>query len=67
MSSTCTTQYRRAFFADGTLPPEGTVCGVDSSSFPDAAKMAALDAEALEVLESVRAVAELLARKRTRV
>ncbi|KIL59088.1 hypothetical protein M378DRAFT_276889 [Amanita muscaria Koide BX008] len=32
--STCTAKYVRAYFENGTLPPEGTVCPVLGSLFP---------------------------------
>ena len=31
--STCTVGFLRAYFANGTLPPEGTICQVDESPF----------------------------------
>ncbi|KAI0786975.1 TAP-like protein-domain-containing protein [Abortiporus biennis] len=37
LPSLCTTRSIRAYFRDGTLPPQGTVCEVDISPFPDAA------------------------------
>ncbi|KAL1948533.1 hypothetical protein VTO73DRAFT_12608 [Trametes versicolor] len=34
LPSLCTAQVLRAYFANGTLPAEGTVCQVDASPFP---------------------------------
>ncbi|KAF5365425.1 hypothetical protein D9758_010839 [Tetrapyrgos nigripes] len=37
-NSTCTHQHIAAYFANGTLPEEGTVCSLDEPLFPDVAK-----------------------------
>ncbi|KAI0786684.1 TAP-like protein-domain-containing protein [Abortiporus biennis] len=37
LPSLCTSSYLRSYFINGTLPPEGTVCEVDVSPFPDPA------------------------------
>ncbi|KAI0767486.1 TAP-like protein-domain-containing protein [Fomes fomentarius] len=37
LTSTCTILTTRAFFANGTLPAEGTICPVDGSPFPEPA------------------------------
>ncbi|KAI0634190.1 TAP-like protein-domain-containing protein [Trametes polyzona] len=60
LPSLCTVKHMRAFFANGALPEEGTVCNVDASPFPqqDSAGVKVLDAEDRELLESVRRVAQ---------
>ncbi|KAI0708631.1 TAP-like protein-domain-containing protein [Earliella scabrosa] len=35
LPSACTMQNLNAFFANGTLPTEGTICAVDGSAFPE--------------------------------
>ena len=47
----------RAFFANGTLPPAGTVCQVDESPFPSDMQAEQLDDAARKLRESVGKVA----------
>lgn len=53
LPSLCTVNVTRAFFKDGTLPPEGTVCKTDYppfSEYPAAHALTKGDAERLEAL-----------------
>ena len=47
LTSKCTIQSTRAFFANGTLPAAGTVCQVDESPFPTASKSTSSNAKNL--------------------
>ncbi|KAM5545960.1 hypothetical protein V8D89_000086 [Ganoderma adspersum] len=47
LTSKCTIQSTRAFFANGTLPAAGTVCQVDESPFPMASKSTSSNAKNL--------------------
>ncbi|KAI0372414.1 hypothetical protein BV20DRAFT_1050746 [Pilatotrama ljubarskyi] len=61
LPSLCTVRAMRAFFANGTLPQEGTVCSVDASPFPQHAGSVELySAEDEEILESVRRAADVV-------
>ena len=48
----------RAFFADGKLPKEGTVCPVDASPFPLYDAVQTHSKEDAKFLESARRAAE---------
>ncbi|KAI0772752.1 TAP-like protein-domain-containing protein [Trametes elegans] len=62
LPSLCTVRAMRAFFANGTLPAEGTVCDVDQTPFPPGPQFggaeAALSAEDAEIMASVREAAK---------
>lgn len=60
LPSFCTIRHLRAFFANGTLPKEGTVCDVDVSPFPQLGSVKAYSAEEEEILESVRRAAQVV-------
>ncbi|KAI0356986.1 hypothetical protein OH77DRAFT_1534392 [Trametes cingulata] len=63
LPSLCTIKAMRAFFANGTLPQEGTVCSVDASPFPQrvgSTDVAAYSAEDGKLLDSVRRAAEVV-------
>ncbi|KAK7028826.1 hypothetical protein VNI00_014839 [Paramarasmius palmivorus] len=46
-SSTCTYAAVAAYFSNGTLPQEGTVCAVESQLFPNATESGSLSARSL--------------------
>ena len=60
--SMCTAKYVRQYFRDGTLPPEDTVCEVDSPIFkPDFQEdkvLEPLSAEDASLRESVKDLSE---------
>ncbi|KAI0672369.1 TAP-like protein-domain-containing protein [Trametes maxima] len=61
LPSICTVKALRAFFANGLLPAEGTICGVDASPFPQTGVTAAtLSAADAVILESVRHAAQVV-------
>ncbi|KAI0772754.1 TAP-like protein-domain-containing protein [Trametes elegans] len=66
LTSTCTAGAMRAYFTNGTLPAEGTVCAVDEHPFPTAEKAnkTVLLAEAPqadeELVQHLRALGDLL-------
>ncbi|KAI0658733.1 TAP-like protein-domain-containing protein [Cubamyces menziesii] len=60
LPSICTVKAMRAFFADGTLPKEGTICPVDASPFPLHDAVHVYSDEDAEILESVRHAAEVV-------
>lgn len=51
-TSVCTAKVVRAYFQNGTLPEEGTVCGTESSIFGDGVSAAGLVGEDLELLRA---------------
>ena len=63
LPSLCTTKAMRAFFADGTLPEEGTICSVDASPFPLNGTAQEYSEEDAKLLESVRRIAQVVSRK----
>ncbi|KAI9056407.1 alpha/beta-hydrolase [Trametes sanguinea] len=63
MPSLCMIGNMRAFFADGTLPEEGTVCPMDGSQFPDPDAANAYSMEDKRMLESARRVAKSMLKK----
>ncbi|KAI8989178.1 TAP-like protein-domain-containing protein [Trametes punicea] len=60
LPSLCTIRAMRAFFANGTLPEEGTVCSVDASPFPQVETVKVYSAEDEKMLESARRAAEVV-------
>lgn len=59
--SLCTAKHLRAYFEDGTLPEDGTVCEVDELPFigkVDGEAFDAMSTEDKELLESLRSLAE---------
>lgn len=59
--SLCTAKHIRAYYENGTIPEEGTVCEVDELPFigqVGGEKIAAMSVEDRELLESLRAMAE---------
>ncbi|KAL7284631.1 hypothetical protein ACG7TL_001927 [Trametes sanguinea] len=63
MPSLCMIGNMRAFFADGTLPEEGTVCPMDGSQFPDPDGPSMLSVEDKKRFESARRVAKAMLKK----
>jgi hypothetical protein len=56
MPSLCTANITHNYFKDGTLPPDGHICPVDKSPFPDpdaAQKFTDGDATMLEYLSII--------------
>lgn len=53
MPSTCTVNVVRQFFADGSLPPPGTVCQTDYPPFHEVDLMSLSTHEAAELREHV--------------
>ncbi|TCD60878.1 hypothetical protein EIP91_009369 [Steccherinum ochraceum] len=51
-TSVCTAKVVRAYFQNGTLPEEGTVCGTESSIFGDGVSAAGLVGEGLALLRA---------------
>ncbi|OBZ70732.1 hypothetical protein A0H81_09435 [Grifola frondosa] len=59
--SLCTAKHVRAYFENGTLPKEGTVCEVDELPFVGAVgaeKVSAMSAEDMELLDALRGLAD---------
>ncbi|KAI0325007.1 alpha/beta-hydrolase [Cubamyces sp. BRFM 1775] len=63
LPSLCTIKAMRAFFADGTLPEEGTICPVDTSPFPLHGAAQEYSEEDAKLLESARRIAQVVAGK----
>jgi hypothetical protein len=61
LPSLCTAKIKRAFFANGTLPEEGTVCEVDGVAFPAPGAMKATTEEERQMVEDERVIREVLA------
>ncbi|KAI0752659.1 TAP-like protein-domain-containing protein [Daedaleopsis nitida] len=55
LASTCTILNTRAFFANGTLPAEGTVCPIDGGPFPGPAAAKGTVVAAAENVETLPA------------
>ncbi|KAH9884113.1 TAP-like protein-domain-containing protein [Cubamyces lactineus] len=61
LPSLCTIKAMRAFFADGTLPKEDTVCPVDAFPFPlHGTASQEYSEEDAKLLESVRRIAQVV-------
>lgn len=60
--SLCTAKYVRAYFEDGTLPEEGTVCEVDELPFIGAVhgEADAMSVEDKELLDALRSLGEAI-------
>ncbi|KAF7325596.1 Abhydrolase-4 domain-containing protein [Mycena kentingensis (nom. inval.)] len=62
--SVCTSKFVRAYFVNGTLPAEGTVCPVDAVLFPDAGentRRSAMSEEDREIVEAGMQLARTVA------
>ena len=59
MPSACTNDVTRAFFADGTLPEDGTICPADYLPFP-VTTVDALSAERSERLNAQATLGQVL-------
>ncbi|TFY72293.1 hypothetical protein EVG20_g726 [Dentipellis fragilis] len=64
LPSACTVNITRAYFNDGTLPPEGHICQVDAKPFDIGKDYQSYSAAELELLEDVKHLSETLANLR---
>ncbi|KAF8517932.1 hypothetical protein BU17DRAFT_76229 [Hysterangium stoloniferum] len=60
LPSLCTAKITRKYFEDGSLPPDGHVCGVDTSPFLDPPAMSnVLNEEDRELMKHLRILAKI--------
>ncbi|KAA1467695.1 alpha/beta-hydrolase [Dentipellis sp. KUC8613] len=60
LPSACTVNITRAYFNDGTLPPEGHICQVDAKPFDIGKDYQSYSAAQLELLEDVKYLSDFL-------